>query len=223
MPLSSPPALNLSRGVAWAAGVLVAMHLVRLLLGDRPDAVLLVTLGFQPVDFWYPGAGPVLPPFGFAWLTPLTHQLLHGDAMHLIVNLGFLLAFGTAVERRLGTSRFLAFAMLSGAIAAFGIMPGFVADPAPTVLIGASGAISGLFGALLRFAFRRQPDQAAGPPPAPLAALAFVAANVLIGVFGLFGGGPVRAIAWEAHIAGMVAGWLLFPLFDPLRRRRGPA
>jgi membrane associated rhomboid family serine protease len=218
MPSSNPPALNLSPGVAWAAGVLIGIHVLRAFLGDGPDAALLVTLGFQPVDFWSPGAGPVLPPFGLAWLTPLTHQLLHGDAMHLIVNTGFLLAFGTVVERRLGSRRFLGLAVLSGAVAAFGIMPGFITEPAPTVLIGASGAISGLFGAMLHFAFRRQPGQGGGLPPAMLAALAFVAANVLIGVFGLFSGGPVRAIAWEAHIAGMIAGWLLFPLFDPSRR-----
>ena len=175
-------------------------------------------LGFQPIDFWVPGAGPVLPAPGLSWATPISYQILHADAMHLVLNTGFLLAFGSAVERRIGTGRFAGLALLSGVAAAFGMLPGFVADPAPSLLFGGSGAISGLFGAMLHFAFRRPPHRTGGLPPALLAAFAFVLVNVLMGVTGMLASGTIRAIAWEAHIAGMVAGWLLFPLFDPRRR-----
>lgn len=218
---AQPPAFNVSRGVAWAAGALVLVHVLRQLLPDGSDWAIVSHLGFQPIYFWHPGLGPALPELGLPWLTPITYQLLHADFMHLILNAGFLLAFGTAVERRIGSARFLVFMLLTGAAAAFGIVPGFIAAPAPTVLIGASGAVSGLFGALLHFAFQRAPGREGGLPPALLAGLVFIGINLLVGLFGWFGSGTVRVIAWEAHIAGMVAGYLLFPLFRASARQRG--
>ena len=187
-----------------------------MLSGDLAT-VLLLNLAFAPSDWWLPGLGPILPPAGPLWLTPLTYQFLHADLLHLVVNSGFLLAFGAAVERRIGAARFVAFTLLAGAVAAFGVLPSYALAPAQSLVLGASGAISGLFGAMVRFAFRRR--RAGGLPPELLAALAFVAANLLVGLTGLLGPGVIRAVAWEAHLAGFAAGWLLFPLFD--RRRQG--
>src|SRR5262249_32794118 len=81
----------------------------------------------------------------------VTHLFVHGDLMHLLVNSAWLLAFATVVARRTDTLRFLAFFMLVGAAGAlfFTAVNGFKL----TMLVGASGAISGLMGATFRFIF----------------------------------------------------------------------
>ena len=99
-------------------------------------------------------------------------------------------------------------------------------------LIGASGAISGLMGAVFRLMYaaedargrhllRERPIEAPRlkvvsmlTRRAPLVAIAaWVGINVVVGVaMSSFGGGI--AIAWEAHLGGFFAGLLMFELFD---------
>jgi membrane associated rhomboid family serine protease len=78
-----------------------------------------------------------------------------------------------------------------------------------TIIVGASGAVSGLFGAVLRVTTRR----------AWAAIAIFILSNMIIGYTGLPGAGTVRAIAWEAHIGGFLTGYLLLPLFDGAARK----
>ena len=42
-----------------------------------------------------------------SWLTLVTYAFLHFDWLHLLVNVGFLLAFGSVVERRFGALWFM--------------------------------------------------------------------------------------------------------------------
>ena len=49
----------------------------------------------------------------------------------------------------------------------------------------------------------------------------FIASNVALGYTGIPGTGEIRSIAWEAHIGGFLAGFILFPLFDFLHNRGG--
>lgn len=71
-----------------------------------------------------------------------THQFLHGDIMHLLGNMFFLIVCGFAVEAAIGHWRFLAFYILSGVA---GGLVHAAADWSSTVpLVGASGAISGV-------------------------------------------------------------------------------
>ncbi|MGE3974940.1 MAG: rhomboid family intramembrane serine protease [Bdellovibrionales bacterium] len=80
-----------------------------------------------------------------------SYQFLHGDIMHLLSNMFFLLIFGIAVEKMLGTWAVLAVYLSTGVAAAlvFSAFSGLSALP----LVGSSGSISGLmgfFGALYR-------------------------------------------------------------------------
>lgn len=71
-----------------------------------------------------------------------THQFLHGDIMHLLGNMFFLIVCGFAVEAAIGHWRFLAFYMLSGVA---GGLAHAAADWESNIpLVGASGAISGV-------------------------------------------------------------------------------
>ncbi len=83
-----------------------------------------------------------LYPEKFSIVTLFTHQFLHGDLMHLLGNLFFLIVCGFAVEAAIGHWRFLAFYL--GAGVAGGLMHSFFGQLANMPLVGASGAISGV-------------------------------------------------------------------------------
>jgi membrane associated rhomboid family serine protease len=99
-----------------------------------PDRVAR-TFGFDPASFGNLLAVPTL----------VTSMFLHGDLLHLIGNLVFLLVFGRRVENQLERINFLAFYLMAGITACLTHMLMVSDSPAP--LIGASGAISGVLGA----------------------------------------------------------------------------
>ena len=70
--------------------------------------------------------------------------------------------------------------------------------------IGASGGVSALFGAALRFAIHRRNLW-------PVAAV-WLIANAVAGQSGLLAGDA--EVAWVAHAAGFLLGLALFPLLD---------
>jgi membrane associated rhomboid family serine protease len=77
--------------------------------------------------------------------TLVTSMFLHGDLLHLLGNMVFLLVFGRRVEIQLEKLNFLAFYLTAGITACLAHMLMEPDSPAP--LIGASGAISGVLGA----------------------------------------------------------------------------
>ena len=77
--------------------------------------------------------------------TIVTSMFLHGDPLHLIGNMVFLLVFGRKVENQLERLNFIALYFATGVTAA---MTHTLMEPDSSVpLIGASGAISGVLGA----------------------------------------------------------------------------
>lgn len=154
-------------------------------------------------------------------LRAVASLFLHGDLTHLVVNMAFLLAFGTAVERRLGAFRYVLFYLATGAAALAGAVALYWYAGESLLVLGASGAISGLFAAASRFYFRprRWADGTLrrGPSGRALAAT-FILINLAFGLSGFDPMGGYRAVAWEVHIVGFVVGWAAFPLFD----RGGP-
>ena len=240
MSRTSPPAINLPPAVALIGATLVLIHAVRAVIG--PDADLQVLLWFAFVPARYDPALAIRLPFpggaaADAW-TFITYAFLHGDVVHLIVNLLWFFAFGSAVAWRFGGIRFAVFFAVTAAAGAAAHLLMHFGGLSP--LVGASAAISGAMAAALRFAFdeggplgflRGDGRQSYGLPAKPLGqALRNPQVLVFVGVwffinlaFGLgslpqLGGGNV--IAWEAHLGGFVAGLLLFPLFDPVGRAR---
>ncbi|MEN0036225.1 MAG: rhomboid family intramembrane serine protease [Cellvibrio sp.] len=71
-----------------------------------------------------------------------THQFLHGDLMHLLGNMFFLVICGFAVEAAIGHWRFLLFYLISGVAAGYAQVASDWNSTTP--LVGASGAISGV-------------------------------------------------------------------------------
>jgi membrane associated rhomboid family serine protease len=77
------------------------------------------------------------------WWRLVTAMFLHAGVLHIAFNMWALWVVGTAVEAALGSTRFLLLYFASGLAGSAGAL---VLDPSKPV-VGASGAIFGLFGA----------------------------------------------------------------------------
>lgn len=75
-------------------------------------------------------------------LTLISYQFLHGDFMHLLGNMFFLVFCGFAVEAALGAWLFLALYLASGIFG--GLLFALIDLQSTTPLVGASGSISGV-------------------------------------------------------------------------------
>jgi membrane associated rhomboid family serine protease len=227
----SEPILNVPPSVTAASALMVAIQLVRGFLPDETDLTFLLALAFIPAR--YSGAAPELPGGYVTAITSfVTYMVVHAGWVHLIVNLLWMLAFGSAVARRIGDLKFIYFSLLCGIAGAFTHLAFHYGDMAPVV--GASAAISGQMAGALRFIFRapshpeqRTPDFIGGPlmtlgqtlrDRRIIAFLVFwVVVNAYFGISAVRVAGQEGGIAWEAHIGGFLCGLLLFGLFDTRR------
>jgi membrane associated rhomboid family serine protease len=225
------PILNVPRSVAGASALMAAIQLVRGFLPDETDLTFLLALAFIPAR--YSGAAPELPGgYATAVTSFVTYMVVHAGWVHLIVNLLWMLAFGSAVARRVGDLKFIYFSLLCGIAGAFTHLAFHYGDMAPVV--GASAAISGQMAGALRFIFRPPglPAQRGTDfVTAPLMTLGqtlsdrriigflvfWVAINAYFGISAVRIAGQEGGIAWEAHIGGFLCGLLLFGLFDKRR------
>jgi len=226
--------------VAILAG-LALIHAVRTyLLTNDQDIEILLTFAFIPARYDTSAVlGGVLPGgFGAEVWTFVTYSLLHANWVHYGVNAIWLLPFGSALARRFGTIRFLAFFAVTAAAGAALHLATHAGERYP--MIGASAAISGTVAAAMRFAFQRggplsflrsDGDEAYRVPAIPLTGvlrdarvLLFLAVwfgiNLLFGMMSLPITGGNEPVAWQAHIGGFLAGLLLFSWFDPAPDRR---
>jgi rhomboid protease GluP len=128
----------------------------------------------------------------------LTAGLVHGGALHLLINASVLSDLGRVVERLLGARRMLA--VLWGGVLA-GSLASLATNPRPSV--GVSGGLFGLVGALLAVGLRHR----RALPPAARRML--VRGPVEVIVLNLALGFAVRFIDNAAHLGGLVTGFLL--------------
>ncbi|KZY68433.1 MULTISPECIES: rhomboid family intramembrane serine protease [unclassified Oleiphilus] len=83
-----------------------------------------------------------LIPSELSWFKTISYQFLHGDFMHLLGNMFFLVFCGFAVEAAIGGWMFLLLYLLSGI--AGGLLYAVMDLSSDTSLVGASGSISGV-------------------------------------------------------------------------------
>jgi membrane associated rhomboid family serine protease len=240
VPRRSEPILNVPAVVLALLALFFVVHGVRtFLLTDEQDLQFLLLFAFIPAR--YDGAlllGGTLPGgLGAQVWSFVTYAFIHADITHIAMNSVWFLPFGTAVGRRFGVWRFLAF---FAATAACGAAAHLAAHPGELLpVIGASASVSGMMAASMRFAFlpggplrrwSRWSDPSYQIPAAPLSAalrdpqvLIFVGVwfglNLLFGLGSFPIAGANQTIAWEAHVGGFLGGLLLFSLFDPIPPR----
>lgn len=133
---------------------------------------------------------------------PLTSAFLHAGTLHLLFNMYALWVTGQYLEPLLGRARFLALYLLSALGGAVGAT--LLPLTAGNTVVGASGAVFGLFAALFVVNRRlgRQSSQV----------LVLIGINLALGIV-------VPGISWQGHVGGLVTGAVVALL---LSRRRGP-
>jgi len=149
-----------------------------------------------------------------AYYTPLvgtqpwrlvTGLFVHSSILHIAFNMFAVFVFGRILENLLGTWRFVALYLLAGLggdLAVSWLTPG-------TPVVGASGAIFGLFAAF--FVIQRS----LGYNSVQL--LVVMGLNLVVGFL------PGTNISWQAHVGGIVLGFITGFVFSRTRnvRRRG--
>lgn len=197
-------AINLPPAILWLIVINLAIQLLRQVLSPAVDNQLIGELGLIPARYSGGESGD--------WLSllaaPIAYQFLHGGWLHVGVNMLSLAAFGAPVERTLGPRRFVLFYLSAGLVA--GAVHVLVFPGSPDPVVGASGAISGIFGAVL--ILMRSGGRLSSLLPV---AGVWIALNIFFGVLGGTPGAEGQPVAWVAHIAGFVWGLAAIRLFLP--------
>lgn len=128
--------------------------------------------------------------------TLITAVFLHGDLPHILYNLFGLALFGSILENVIGTKRFLRLFFVAGLIASLVSLPFY------TRVLGASGAVFGIIGALGVLRPKMTVWLYGMPMPMFLALFVWGAADVL-GIFAPSGTANI------AHLGGMTYGIVL--------------
>ena len=178
--------------LAW---VLIAINLV-LFFATLANEDLIRTLGLQPAVFL---------DFDRLW-TLVTNLFIHANLWHILANMITLYFFGSFLLRLIGVKRFLVVYFGGGILG--NLLFILIESSSYSIVIGASGAIFALAGALT--VLRPQLRVFIFPIPAPLPIWVAV-----IGIFVILSFLP--NIAWQAHLGGLVLGLVAGFVF----RRRG--
>ena len=139
----------------------------------------------------------------------VTGAFQHSTVLHIAFNLYALWIVGPYLERMLGRWRYIALFLLSAIGGHVAIL--LLADPMSlswvTATVGASGAVFGMFGAVL-LVLRRMGQEARGM-------LVIIGLNFVIGFV-------VPNISWEGHLGGLITGTVLGAayVFAPPAHRR---
>ncbi len=127
----------------------------------------------------------------------ITYQFIHGSTSHLFFNMYALIYLGLMIENKLGWQKFLFVYLLTGVCGGL-VSLSFHQE---AVMMGASGAIMGLYGAFLALIINKTFERKA--TQALLISTLIVSALILIN--GAFG----KRIDNAAHIGGFIAGFVI--------------
>ncbi len=144
-----------------------------------------------------------------------TYGFLHGGLLHFVVNMITLISLGSAVHERGGIGRYATIyvASILGGAVVFGLLA-----PSLRPMVGASGALFGLVGALTAWDAieRRALRLTMRPVVRIIVVLVILNAVLWWAMDGL--------LAWQTHLGGFLAGAVVALLFGEkceLRDRRG--
>ncbi|MGB0767762.1 MAG: rhomboid family intramembrane serine protease [Phycisphaeraceae bacterium] len=222
------PTLGESIVVRWLIGLCLILHALNALLtaqvtspGGATQQVGLLTMWgnfnvVQGINGWQ------------IWRL-ITYQFLHGNLLHLGMNMMALYVFGPLIEKWWGPRRFLGFYLLCGAcgawlMAMFAFFPSVI-NGGSAWLVGASGSI---FGVLVASAMLYPRDEIKLLiPPIWVTVRTLAALFIGLSIVSMFIGWNTGGNA--AHLGGALFGYLLvkrpwsLDFLDPATPKREPA
>lgn len=182
-------------------GLIIVVHIAMAFLIDQSTRLEL-TYTFSLVPARFTGE---LPWEAVFFLTPITSLLIHGSWFHLGMNGAMMLITGVFFERQFGAkSTLMVFIAcgIAGHLACIGLNP-----YAQSAIIGASGAINGLFALTFMLMIHQGMMgpvlQAEGPKR-----FIFLWLAIIVGV-GLLS----ENISWQSHLGGFLCGIGIFYLW----------
>ena len=200
------PGADSNRGrVRWAIlALILACSMVELtlvaadfgLIGDRRWR----SIAYQNGAFWAGLLGNWRPNYPQQpVLMFFTYSFLHASFWHLAGNMLTLFVLGEFARDRLKVPGFLLLYILSaiGGAAVFALLTNTSAP-----MVGASGAIFGLFGAWQFWEWQELRRRGLGTGPVRRMVLGLIVLNAVMW-FAMDG-----ILAWETHLGGFIAGWL---------------
>ena len=134
------------------------------------------------------------------WATLITSMFLHASPTHLLFNMFVLFMFGSLLEQRIGTRRFLLVYFGTGIIAALAFAVVSIGSA-----VGASGAIMGVLGVTIMLFPDLKVFFLLVPYPITLRTAGIIIAAIdLLGFVGI----GLSGVANIAHLGGLAAGLL---------------
>lgn len=191
-----PVAVSSTRPTATYAIIAITVLTFVVTLIPGAGSTVQSLLAFYP-PLLYPDVMGVFQPWRL-----LSVSLVHSGILHLGLNMLALFMVGRALEPMLGRSRFIALYLLctlGGSVAVT-----YLAFSQPVV--GASGAVFGLFGAFMVIARRLGAD--------------VTQIAVILGINLVLGFIPSFNISWQAHVGGLVTGLAVGYIFTRTRNLR---
>jgi membrane associated rhomboid family serine protease len=209
------PIFNVPGVIRIVAILTILIHLLQLVLSPMQNSELIRYFAFIPARFSLPDVWQ-FEGFSLA-LSPISYAFLHADGYHLLLNMFFLLAFGTAAARRVSWPVFLILYAVGAVISAFFWMA-FNGD-AITPLVGASGALSAAAGALVRMSIAPKLPHDPRYPIMPaktavLFGLFWIGMNLFFALTAVTVSFGIGNVAWEAHIGGFLFGFAVGRIID---------
>ncbi|MCR9089386.1 MAG: rhomboid family intramembrane serine protease [Rhodobacteraceae bacterium] len=216
--------VGVRRRVGGAVLALIVVNTAIELALSLSDAGLGLPRGLRVIAFHFGAFSPSLltgapPAFGLQPETMfISYAFLHGGLAHLALNMLALYLFGAAIVDRIGTTRFLIAYAVS---AVFGAVGFALLGNGITPMVGASGALFGLLGVWSCWDFMDKRFYRANMWEIVRPLLYLLLYNLAF--MALLQG----QLAWEAHLGGFIAGWVLALCWGrPIYRRlhtRSPA
>lgn len=143
------------------------------------------------------------------WLMFATYGFLHAGLMHLCLNMLTLVSLAIPVAERVGGKKM----MLLYCVSILGGGLGFaLLSDSFRPMVGASGALFGLAGAILAWDYVDRYTLQERLWPVARAILLLALLNVALYYV------MDRLLAWEAHLGGFIMGWIMALLIDPRGR-----
>lgn len=206
---SQPPARS---GQRWGLYLLIGLCVLieaTLFLGDLGElaVVRLRSTAYEYAGFWPGLLGSWTPNYALQpYAMFVTYAFFHSGPIHLIVNMLTLYSLGTVVLDRVGQRGFFLVytaAVLGGALG-FGLLAETLRP-----MVGASGGLFGLAGAVLAWNYVDRYSASERLWPVARAVAALLVLNLVM--WWVMDG----LLAWQTHLGGFITGWVAALLVDP--------